>query len=30
MKETTKRSILRAIHILFALPLFGYIYGPPS
>lgn len=30
MKDTTKRSILRWIHILFALPLAGYIYGPPS
>lgn len=30
MKDTTKRSILRIIHILFALPLVGYIYGPPS
>lgn len=30
MKATTKRSILRAIHLLFALPLFGYIYGPPA
>ncbi|MFO1528262.1 MAG: hypothetical protein U1F77_00695 [Kiritimatiellia bacterium] len=30
MKETTKRSITRWIHILFALPLIGYIYGPPA
>jgi len=30
MKETTKRSILRWIHLVFALPLLGYIYGPPS
>ena len=30
MKDTTKRSILRSIHIVFALPIFGYIYGPPS
>ena len=30
MKDTTKRTILRSIHILFALPLIGYIYGPPS
>ena len=30
MKETTKRSIIRWIHILFALPLIGYIYGPPA
>ena len=30
MKDTTKRSILRWSHIIFALPLLGYIYGPPS
>ena len=30
MKDTTKRSILRWTHIVFALPLAGYIYGPPS
>ena len=30
MKDTTKRTILRSTHILFALPLIGYIYGPPS
>jgi hypothetical protein len=30
MNDSTKRSILRWIHILFALPIFGYIYGPPS
>ena len=30
MNEGTKRSILRWIHIIFALPIFGYIYGPPS
>ena len=30
MKETTKRSIIRWIHIIFSLPLIGYIYGPPS
>ena len=30
MKHSTKRSILRWIHILFGLPLAGYIYGPPS
>ena len=28
MKETTKRTILRTIHIIFGLPLIGYIYGP--
>ena len=30
MTPGTKRSILRWIHILFGLPLVGYIYGPPS
>jgi hypothetical protein len=30
MKATTKRSILRWIHIIFALPILGYIYGPPA
>ena len=30
MKDSTKRAIVRTLHILFALPLLGYIYGPPS
>ena len=30
MKQSTKRSILRWIHILFAMPILGYIYGPPE
>ena len=30
MKDATKRSVLRWTHILFALPIFGYIYGPPA
>lgn len=30
MTAATKRSILRWIHIIFALPLLGYIYGPPA
>ena len=30
MSPTTKRTILRWIHIFFGLPLVGYIYGPPS
>ncbi len=30
MKDATKRTILRCIHIIFALPLIGFIYGPPS
>ena len=28
MKEATKRSIVRWIHILFAIPIIGYIYSP--
>jgi hypothetical protein len=28
MKETTKRSIVRWIHIVFAIPIFGYIFSP--
>ena len=28
MKETTKRSILRWIHIVFSIPILGYIYSP--
>ncbi len=30
MKDTTKRSILRWIHIVFGITLIGYIYGPPE
>jgi thiosulfate reductase cytochrome b subunit len=30
MTAATKRSILRWIHIIFALPLIGFVYGPPS
>jgi hypothetical protein len=30
MKDTSKRAIARTIHIGFALPLLGYIYGPPA
>lgn len=30
MKDSTKRAILRWTHIVFALPLVGYIYGPPT
>ena len=30
MKPSTTRSILRTIHILFGLPLIGYIYGPQA
>jgi thiosulfate reductase cytochrome b subunit len=28
MKEATKRSILRLIHFIFAIPILGYIYSP--
>jgi len=30
MRQGTRRSILRWIHILFALPILGFIYGPAS
>ena len=28
MKDATKRSIFRWIHIVFSIPILGYIYGP--
>jgi hypothetical protein len=28
MKEAPKRSILRWIHLVFSIPIFGYIYSP--
>jgi len=28
MKESTKRSIFRWTHIIFAIPIAGYIYSP--
>jgi hypothetical protein len=28
MNQGTQRSILRCIHIIFGLPILGYIYGP--
>jgi hypothetical protein len=28
MKESTKRSIVRWLHIIFAVPIVGYIYSP--
>jgi len=28
MRETTKRAIFRWIHIVFAIPIIGYIYSP--
>ena len=30
MNPSTQRSILRWIHIIFGLPILGYIYGPPE
>ena len=30
MKEVTKRSILRWIHLVFTIPLLGFIYQPTS
>jgi hypothetical protein len=28
MNQATKRSILRWIHIIFAIPIIGYVYSP--
>jgi thiosulfate reductase cytochrome b subunit len=28
MKEGTKRSILRWIHLILAIPIIGYVYSP--
>lgn len=28
MKDTTKRAIFRWIHIIFSVPIIGYIYSP--
>jgi hypothetical protein len=30
ISNATKRSILRAIHLIFTIPILGYIYGEPS
>jgi hypothetical protein len=30
MNANTKRAIVRWMHLLFGLPLIGYIYGPPA
>ena len=30
MKEATKRSIFRWTHIIFGIPMIGYIYDSPS
>jgi hypothetical protein len=28
MNQSTKRSIFRSIHIVFSIPIFGYVYSP--
>ena len=28
MKETTRRTIFRTIHLVLAIPIVGYIYSP--
>ena len=28
MKEATKRSIWRTVHLILAIPIIGYIYSP--
>jgi len=28
MKQATKRSILRWIHLIFGIPILGYVYSP--
>ena len=28
MNDATKRTILRSIHIVFSIPIIGYIYSP--
>jgi hypothetical protein len=28
MREATKRSIFRWIHLVFAIPIIGYVYSP--
>jgi len=30
MSEATQRTVFRWIHIVFGLPILGYIYGPPE
>ena len=30
MSDATRRSILRWVHIIFGLPILGFIYGPPE
>jgi hypothetical protein len=28
ISNTTKRSILRSIHLIFSIPILGYVYSP--
>lgn len=28
MKESTKRRIFRCLHLIFSIPIIGYIYSP--
>ncbi len=28
MKDSTQRTVIRWIHIVFSIPIFGYIYSP--
>lgn len=28
MNDATRRSILRSIHLIFSIPIIGYIYSP--
>jgi hypothetical protein len=30
LSNTTKRAILRCVHLVLSIPVLGYIYGPPS
>jgi len=30
MNQSTKRSILRWIHLVFTIPMLGYVYGPAA
>jgi len=30
ISTATKRAILRWVHIIVTIPIFGYIYGPPA
>lgn len=30
MKDATQRSLLRWTHLVFGIPIIGYVYGPPE